>query len=104
MFQHVIDQARSHGIGVIGCTLPPGGWQDKGTESVRSAVNTWMRSSGDFEHLVDFDTITRDPAQPDKMVPELTIGSTAMFSPGMFSDRGHKALADAMDLFWFVAK
>jgi hypothetical protein len=104
MFQRVIDQAGSHGIPVIGCTLPPGGFQEKGTEAVRLAINTWMRSSGAFDHLIDFDAITRDPAHPDKIMPELTIGSDPTYSSGTFSDRGHKSVADAMDLSWFVAK
>jgi hypothetical protein len=98
MFKRVIEQARSHGIPVIGCTLPSPGGQ------VGLAVNEWMRSSGAFDHLVDFDAITRDPAHPDKMMPELTTGWVAPNGFGMFNDRGHKAAADAMDLSWFVTK
>jgi hypothetical protein len=103
LFKRVIEQAGSHGIPVIGCTLPPAGGQGD-LEIIRLAVNAWMRSSGAFDHLVDFDAIARDPAHPDKTMPELTIGWVAPYGFGMFSDRGHKAVADAMDLSWFVAK
>jgi hypothetical protein len=63
-----------------------------------------MRSSGAFDHLIDVDAIIRNPVQPEKMMPELTIGPTDSYSSGMFSDRGHKAVAEAMDLSWFAAK
>jgi beta-lactamase regulating signal transducer with metallopeptidase domain len=102
MFKRVIDLAGSRGIPVIGCTLPPSGGQDR-LEAIRLAINAWMRSSGAFDHLIDVDAITRDPARMEKMMPELTVGGTA-YSSNIFNDRGHKAVADAMDLSWFVGK
>ena len=33
-------------------------------DSVRVALNDWMKSSGVFDALVDLDAVTRDPASP----------------------------------------
>jgi len=104
MFKRVIDLAGSRGISVIGCTLPPVGRPNKDQESIRLAVNAWMRSSGVFESLIDFDAITRDPAKSDKVNPELLINSAGTGEVSLLNDRGHKALADAMDLSVFLKK
>ena len=73
-----VDQARSRGISTIGCTLPPQKpsvsfrddefrdekGQMRKVDTVRLAINDWMRTSGAFEGLADFDAITRDTANP----------------------------------------
>ena len=60
--KQIVDAAHEHGIKVIGATLTPYGganyYSDKG-EQVREAVNDWIRSSGTFDGVVDFDKSTR---------------------------------------------
>ena len=40
-------------------------------EQVRQTVNQWIRSSGTFDAVVDFDAILRDPTNPTEIVPDL---------------------------------
>jgi lysophospholipase L1-like esterase len=45
----------------------PGGSQ----ETARLAVNQWIRTSGTFDAVLDFDSVLRDPADPTQMVADL---------------------------------
>jgi lysophospholipase L1-like esterase len=100
--QQVIERAHAQGVKVIGCTLTPyegaNYYREEG-EAVRSAVNTWIRTSRAFDAVVDFDAATRDPANPKRLRAE--------FDPGDHlhpNDAGYKAMADAIDLAIFNPK
>jgi lysophospholipase L1-like esterase len=84
---------------VYGATLTPYGgsdyYFDKG-EQVREAVNNWIRTSGTFDAVLDFDRITRDPANPNRFNPEYDFGDH--IHP---NDAGYKAMADSIDLKLF---
>jgi hypothetical protein len=113
MLKSAIEQARSRGISTIGCTLPPQKisagrdndfrdekGQTRKIDSVRVAVNEWMRTSGAFDGLADFDAITRDPANPGDLKEEFR---NPMYpSTSLFSSRGHQVLADGIDLSLFA--
>ena len=43
-------------------------------EAKRIAVNTWIRSSGVFDGVIDFDAVTRDPSDPTRMLPAYDSG------------------------------
>jgi lysophospholipase L1-like esterase len=100
--QQMIDRAHAHGIKVVGCTLTPyegAGYARENGEVIRDAVNRWIRSSGAFDAVVDFEAATRDPNNPKRFRPE--------FDPGDHlhpNDAGYKAMADAVDLSIFSAK
>ena len=102
VLQQVIVRAHAHGIKVIGCTLTPyegAGYARENGEAIRSAVNEWIRKSGAFDAVVDFEAATRDPNNPKRFKPE--------FDPGDHlhpNDLGYKAMADAVDLSVFKAK
>jgi lysophospholipase L1-like esterase len=102
VLQQVIDRAHAHGIKVIGCTLTPyegAGYARENGEAIRSAVNDWIRKSGTFDAVVDFDAATRDPNNPKRFKPE--------FDPGDHlhpNDAGYKAMADIVDLSIFKTK
>ena len=102
VLQQVIDRAHSQGIKVIGCTLTPyegAGYARENGEAIRSAVNEWVRKSGAFDAVVDFEAATRDPNNPKRFKPE--------FDPGDHlhpNDAGYKAMADAVDLSIFKSK
>ena len=68
--QDIIDRARARGIPVIGGTLIPMGKQP-GTvqETSRQAVNHWIRTSGAFNAVIDFDAMVRDPQAPWQIYP-----------------------------------
>ena len=91
--------AHEHGIKAYGATLTPYGgagyFSDKG-EQVREAVNDWIRTSGTFDGVIDFDKITRDPANPARFNPEYDSGDH--LHP---SDAGYKAMGAGIDLKLF---
>lgn len=93
------DAAHEHGIKAIGATLTPYGGagyhSDKG-EQVRQAVNDWIRTSGTFDGVVDFDKATQDPQNPTAFNPACDSGDH--LHPG---DEGYKAMANAIDLTLF---
>ncbi len=86
--------------------ISPGRWNRCGerasaalVEAMRQAVNAWIRQSGRFDAVIDFDAATRDPADPLQLNPA--------FNPGDHvhpNDAGNRALADAIDLAIFTAK
>jgi lysophospholipase L1-like esterase len=100
--KQMIEKARTHGIKVIGCTLTPyegaAYYSEKG-EEVRQAVNRWIRTSGAFDAVVDFDAVIRDSASPKKFKQGFTNGDN--LHP---NDAGYKAMADAVDLSVFKKK
>lgn len=97
--KQIADDAHEHGIKAIGATLTPYGGagysSDKG-EQVREAVNDWIRSSGTFDGVVDFDKATQDPANPTHFNPAYDSGDH--LHP---KDAGYKAMADSIDLALF---
>jgi len=101
-YKQLIEQAHAHGVQVIGCTLTPyegAGYYRENGEAVRSAVNTWIRTSGAFDAVVDFEAATRDAANPKRLRAE--------FDPGDHlhpNDAGYQAMADAFDLGIFTGK
>jgi lysophospholipase L1-like esterase len=99
VLQQVIARAHARGIKVVGCTLTPyegAGYARDNGEAVRDAVNRWIRTSGAFDAVVDFEAATRDPGSPKKLRAE--------FDPGDHlhpNDAGYKAMAEAIDLSIF---
>ena len=98
-YVQLIERAHTHGIKVIGATMTPeeGVWiATKRGEEIRQAVNKWIRTSGRFDAVVDFDAVIRDPNHPEKMRAE--------FDPGDHihpNDEGNQAMANAFDLSVF---
>ena len=99
-YQQMIETAHSHAIKVIGCTITPDGgstaYKDTG-EAIRKAVNDWIRTSGAFDAVVDFDKVTRDASDPAKF--SAAAGSPDMLHPG---DPGYKMMGDVFDLKLFA--
>jgi lysophospholipase L1-like esterase len=101
-YRQMIEEAHTHGIQVIGCTLTPflgAPYQREAGEPIREAVNNWIRSSGAFDAVVDFDAAVRDPCDPKRVRAE--------FDPGDHlhpNDTGYQAMADAVDLAIFTGK
>ena len=100
--QQIIDRAHMHGIKVIGCTLTPyegAGYSRESGETIREAVNNWIRTSGAYDAVVDFEAAVRDPQNPKRFRPD--------FDPGDHlhpNNAGYQAMADAVDLKIFTKK
>ena len=68
-------------------------------EQVRQEVNAWIRSSKEFDAVIDFDRVLRDPAHPARVLPAYDSGDH--LHP---NDAGMQAMADAVPLELFSAK
>ena len=94
--QQIIDRAHQHGIRVFGATLTPfegaDYYSDDG-EAERQAVNQWIRTSGAFDGVFDFDAAVRDPNHPSQFREGYHSGDH--LHP---SATGYKAMADAINL------
>jgi lysophospholipase L1-like esterase len=94
--QQVIERAHEHGIRVFGATLTPyEGAEDysEDGEATRQAVNQWIRTSGAFDAVFDFDAAVRDPNHPSQFREGYHSGDH--LHP---SATGYKAMANAVDL------
>ena len=101
--RQLVAQAHSHGVRVVGATLPPFEGALQGTpleghyspakEAVRQALNTWIRSAGAFDAVVDFDRELRDPSRPSRLRPAYDSGDH--LHP---NDAGYEAMARAIDI------
>jgi lysophospholipase L1-like esterase len=96
-------RGHARGIRVIAATLTPfehetflpGAWNPK-REAIRQEVNDWMRKTDAFDAIVDFDRALRDPDHPTRMLPIYDCDDH--LHP---SDRGYRAMGDAIDLSLF---
>ena len=92
-FRQLIRRARDAGLMVVGGTLLPYVTLDRlieDGERERTAFNDWVRTSDELDAFIDFDAATRDPADPQRLLPEYDSGD------GLHpSDAGYQAMADA---------
>jgi lysophospholipase L1-like esterase len=97
-YRQLVERAHARGICVIGGTLLPYGGSDyyrpdPANEADRRRLNQWIRTSGVFDAIADFDAATRDTAQPARMKKEYDSGDGLHPSPA-----GFRAMADAVPL------
>ncbi|MBN2193334.1 MAG: SGNH/GDSL hydrolase family protein [Polyangiaceae bacterium] len=98
----LVDRAHAEGLSVYGGTLTPfegttlPGYYTPEGEAKRQAVNSWIRSSGIFDAVLDFDVVLQDPEHPTQLLAEYDSGDH--LHP---SDAGYEAMAHAVDLSLF---
>jgi lysophospholipase L1-like esterase len=98
-YRQVIARAHAKGIAVYGATLTPfegAGYYSPEKDLVRQAVNNWIRSSDEFDAVIDFDRVTRDPAHPTRFLPVYDSGDH--LHP---NDLGYQAMGNAVPLELF---
>jgi lysophospholipase L1-like esterase len=95
-YRQIIARCHDHGIKIIGATLTP----EEGVptasergEGIRQALNQWIKAKGNFDAVVDFDAVVRDPEHPARIRPEMDPGDH--IHP---NDSGNQAMAVAFDL------
>jgi lysophospholipase L1-like esterase len=87
--KQLILRAHARGLKIYGGTLTPAG--STGTrEENRQAINAWIRTSGAYDAVIDFDAATRDPGNPTFFLPAFNSGDN--LHP---SDAGYEAMARA---------
>jgi len=95
-YEQIIAQAHAAGLKIFGATLTPyrgSGYYSAIGEAKREAVNQWIRTSGAFDGVIDFDAVVRDPANPLQI--------NAAFDSGDHlhpNDAGYQAMANAIPL------
>jgi lysophospholipase L1-like esterase len=104
--RQLIERAHTKGLRIFGCTLTPvEGFLLPGTpipvfspakEIKRQAVNAWIRTSGEYDDVIDFDRVLRDADSPTKILALYDSGDHA--HP---NDLGYAALANAIELGLF---
>ena len=97
--KQMIERARARGLRVYGATLTPfegAAYFTPEGEAKRQALNQWIRTSGAYDAVIDFDMATRDPAAPGKFLPAHDSGDR--LHPG---DAGYKAMGEAVNLDLF---
>jgi len=101
--KQLIERAHARGLEIFGGTLTPfegttiPGYFTPEGEAKRQAVNEWIRTSGAYDAVIDFDAAIRDPSQPSRMLPAYDSGDH--LHP---NDAGYEAMANAIDLKLFT--
>jgi lysophospholipase L1-like esterase len=104
-YEQIIRRAHAAGILVYGATLTPfhgNGYYDEGgyREQARETVNAWIRTSGRFDAVLDFDAAVRDPANPLQLRQDILYQNDGLH----MTPAGYALLAEAVDLrlFWHL--
>jgi lysophospholipase L1-like esterase len=101
-YRQLIARAHARSVKLIGATITPcegvvlPGYYSESKEAIRQAVNKWIRTSGAFDGVIDFDAVVRDPEHPSRLLPRFA--SEDHLHP---NDLGYQAMADAIDLTLF---
>ena len=98
-YRQLIVRAHDSGLVIYASTLLPyegniyPGYYTPEGEMKRQTVNAWIRSSHEFDAVIDFDQVVRDPGHPTRLLPAFDSGDH--LHP---NDAGYAAMANAVDL------
>jgi len=98
-YKWMINVAHDHNIKVYGATMTPfgGSFYDKpGHTAAWKKVNKWIRNSGRFDAVIDFDAAMQDPDHPLQLIPKGDSGDH--LHPGPL---GYQMMANTIDLKLF---
>ena len=98
--QQIVARAHARSVKVIATTLNPyegADFYNVSGDRMRQAFNTYVRTGGIFDGVVDFDRVMLDPSHPTRFLPAYDSGDH--LHP---NDAGYKAMADAIDLTLFT--
>jgi lysophospholipase L1-like esterase len=98
-YRAMIARSRRAGLRIFGGTISPFGGAGYGSPEnleVRRIVNRWIRESGEFDGVIDFDAAVRDPADPERVRDDCDSGDHLHLN-----DTGYRALGEAVDLGLF---
>ncbi len=97
-YSQMIKSAHAKKIRVYGATIMPfkgNSYFNTNSELCRNQVNGWIRKSGNFDAVIDFDQVMRDSQDTLKL-------PSSFQNDGLHPDvAGHKMMGDAIDLNLF---
>lgn len=99
-YEQIIVRSHARGIRVYGATLMPcegSSYFNPVLESARQEVNAWIRESGRFDAVVDFDAVTRDREKASRLSAAVDGGDHLHPGP-----EGYKIMAEAVELRYFL--
>jgi len=97
--RQMIARAHTLGIKIFGATLTPfegAAYYSEVGEQKREAVNQWIRTSHEYDGVIDFEAAVRDPEHPTKYLPRFDSGDH--LHP---SDAGYEAMGNAINIALF---
>jgi len=97
--QQMIERAHERGLKIYGATLTPyegAAYFTSEGEAKRKALNQWIRTSGAYDGVIDFDMVVRDKSAPARINPAFDSGDH--LHP---NDAGYTAMGESIDLTLF---
>lgn len=95
----MIESARSRGLKVYGATITPfrgNGYYNQYSEACRNEVNAWIRNSGRYDAVFDFDNVLKNPDDRESLL-------SSFQNDGLHPDTlGFRKMADSIDLRLFT--
>ncbi len=94
-YDQIIIRCHARGIRVYAGTILPCGnsfYFNPGLEAARQEVNAWIRNSGRFDAVIDFDAATRDPQKPPNLSAAVDGGDHLHPGP-----EGYRIMAGSID-------
>jgi lysophospholipase L1-like esterase len=95
-YQQLISEAHQAGIRAYGVPILPFGgssFDTAGHQTSRQTVNSWIRTSGKWDAVIDLDAVVRDPANPNRLLANFDSGDHLHPNPA-----GYQAMANAISL------
>lgn len=100
-FKKMIGLAHEKGIKIYGGTIMPfkgNNYYNESREKGRQMVNEWIRTSGEYDGVIDFDAAMRDPEQPDRLNPEYLFENDWLHP----NAKGYQKMGECIDLNLFT--
>jgi lysophospholipase L1-like esterase len=103
-YEQIITRVHTFGIPVFAATITPfsapnstiQAYSTPEREVTRQRVNQWIRTSGKFDAVLDFDKVVRSPANQSMLADQYNSGDYLHPSPA-----GYQAIANSFDLNLF---
>jgi lysophospholipase L1-like esterase len=98
-YKQMIDEAHQRDIQVFGATITPfkgNSYYNEHSERCRQLVNDWIRNSGSFDAVIDFDKVMRNPEDTTRLI-------SSCQNDGLHPDAaGYKKMGESVDLKIFT--
>ncbi|MBP1690765.1 MAG: lipolytic protein family [Bacteroidetes bacterium] len=98
-YKQMVVKAHDRNIRIYGGTIMPfngNGYYNQFSELCRNTVNQWIRTPGNFDGCIDFDSTMRDPNDSTRLV-------SSYQNDGLHPDvAGHKKMGESIDVGLFI--